>query len=341
VKLGLFVNDVATEDPRYTTTRLALTAARRGHQVWYIGTDGFAYDPDESLRARARRAPEDLEDLEAFLGAIQSEHIERIAVSDLDVLLLRSDPAKDFMERPWAQAVGLTFGELAADRGVTVLNDPAGLCRAVNKLYFQAFPASVRPETLVTRDPEDVRDFVTAHDGRAVIKPVQGSGGQSVFLVSPEDEPNLGQMIEAVARDGYVVVQEQLEAAAQGDLRLFVMDGRPLEVDGRYAAFRRVPAPGEIRSNMTIGGKSVPAEVDDTALGIVEAVGPTLVEDGMFLAGLDIVGDKLMEVNVFSPGGLGSAQEFTGVDFAAVVVDALEAKVSRSGAPVGGRPGPG
>jgi glutathione synthase len=338
VKLGLFVNDIATERPEYTTTRLAQAAARKGHEVWYLDTDGFAYDPDESLRARARRVRDAGDGLEAFLGAVQSEDtpVERIGVSGLDVLLLRSDPAQDFVERPWAQAVGLTFGELAAARGVVVLNDPGGLCRAVNKLYFQAFPASIRPQTLVTRDPEDVRDFVAGHQGRAVIKPVQGSGGQSVFLVAPEDEPNLGQMIEAVARDGYVVVQEQLEAAAEGDLRLFLMDGRPLEVDGRYAAFRRVPPEGEIRSNMSVGGKAVAAEVDDNVLGIAEAVAPTLVEDGMFLVGLDIVGDKLMEVNVFSPGGLGSAQELTGVDFAAVVIDALEEK-AREGAP----PGPG
>ena len=338
MKLGLFVNDVATELPEYTTTRLARAAVRRGHEVFYIATDGFACDPDESLRARARRVQDNGDGLEPFLEAIQSEEtpVERIGVGGLDVLLLRNDPARDFLERPWAQAVGLAFGELAAARGVMVLNDPAGLCRAVNKLYFQAFPASIRPETLVTRDPDDVRDFVVSHQGRAVIKPVQGSGGQSVFLVAPEDEPNLGQMIEAVARDGYVVVQEQLEAAAQGDLRLFVMDGRPLEVDGCYAAFRRVPPKGEIRSNMSVGGKAVAADVDGTALAIAEAVGSTLVEDGMFLAGLDIVGDKLMEVNVFSPGGLGSAQELTGVDFCAEVIEALETKVREAAPPAPG-----
>ena len=130
-------------------------------------------------------------------------------------------------------------------------------------------------------------------------------------------------------RDGYVVAQEYLPAASEGDMRLFLMDGRPLEVDGHYAAFRRVPPEGDGRSNMSAGGTSAPAEVDDTVLALAEAVGPKLVEDGMFLAGIDIVGDKLMEVNVFSPGGLGSAGEFGGVDFAAGVIDALAAKLDK------------
>ena len=329
MRLGLFVNDVATEKAVYTTTRLALAAAEAGHVVWYLGTDDFAYDPDETVRARARRAPAEAKDLEEFLAAVQSEdnEPERIAVDDLDVLLLRNDPADDFLDRPWAQAVGIIFGELAAARGVLVLNDPTGLSRALNKLYFQTFPSSIRPETLVTRDADETKEFVEAHGGRAVIKPLQGSGGQSVFVVVPAEEGNLSQMIEAVARDGYIVAQEYLPAAADGDMRLFMMDGRPLEVDGRYAAFRRIPSEGDARSNMSTGGGSAPAEVDDTVLELAAAVGPKLVADGMFLAGLDIVGDKVMEVNVFSPGGLGSAGEFGKVDFAAAVIDAVAAKL--------------
>ena len=332
MRLGFFVNDVATEKKYFSTTRLARAAALAGHEVWYLDTDAFAYDPDEAVRARARRVPGAGDDTEEFLAGVQDEDgaVDRVDMGDLDVLLLRSDPAVDFQERPWAQAVGIVFGELAAHQGVMVLNDPGGLCRALNKLYFQTFPASVRPETLVTRDAEEARAFVDGHGGRAVVKPLQGSGGQSVFVVAPpEDEANLAQMFEAVARDGYVVVQEQLPAGAEGDLRLFLLDGRPLQVDGSYAAFRRVPAEGEARSNMSVGGESAPAEVDETVLGIAEVVGPRLVEDGMFLVGLDIVGDKLMEVNVFSPGGLGSAEKFTGVDFAAAIIEALEEKVRR------------
>ncbi len=330
MRIGFFVNDVATEKAVYSTTRMARAAADAGHEVWYLGGDDFAYDPDEKVRARARRAPTaGTPDEDAFLEVVQAEDNgpERIAVADLDVLMLRNDPADDFQTRPWAQAVGIIFGELAAREGVLVLNDPAGLSKALNKLYFQSFPARVRPETLVTRDAGEAREFVERHGGRAVVKPLQGSGGQSVFVVVPAEEGNLSQMIEAVARDGYVVAQEYLPAADDGDLRLFLVDGQPLEVDGRYCAFRRLPPEGDARSNMSAGGGAAPAEIDDTVLALAEAVRPKLEADGIFLAGIDIVGDKLMEVNVFSPGGLGSASQFAGVDFAAAVIDAVAAKL--------------
>jgi glutathione synthase len=137
----------------------------------------------------------------------------------------------------------------------------------------------------------------------------------------------MNQMIDAVTRDGYCIAQEYLPAAAEGDVRLFVMNGRPLMHDGKYAAFRRINNSGDMRSNMHTGGKSEPVEIDDQALQLVEMVRLKLVEDGMFLVGLDIVKDKLMEINVFSPGGLGSAQRHTGIDFAPVVIRDIERKV--------------
>ena len=133
-------------------------------------------------------------------------------------------------------------------------------------------------------------------------------------------------MIDAVSRDGYVIAQEYLAAAAEGDMRLFIMNGRPLRCNGRYAAFRRARSGGDMRSNIHAGGKLHKAEVDEQALRIAEIVRPKLVQDGMFLVGLDIVGDKLMEINVFSPGGLGSAQKFEKVNFSRFVIDALERK---------------
>ena len=134
-------------------------------------------------------------------------------------------------------------------------------------------------------------------------------------------------MIDAVIRDGYCVAQEYLPAAPKGDVRLFVMNGRPLKHDGKYAAFRRVNKTGDARSNMHSGGESEPVEVTDKMLRLVEIVRPKLVSDGMFLVGLDIVEDKLIEINVFSPGGLGSSSEFAGIDFCEVVIHDLERKV--------------
>ena len=124
------------------------------------------------------------------------------------------------------------------------------------------------------------------------------------------------------------MAQEYLEAATEGDIRLFVMNGEALQHDGAYAAIRRVNSGPDMRSNISAGGSIAKAEIGETELRLVDMVRPKLIYDGMFLVGLDIVGDKLMEVNVFSPGGLGSAQKVTGVDFCPTVVQALERKVT-------------
>jgi glutathione synthase len=134
-------------------------------------------------------------------------------------------------------------------------------------------------------------------------------------------------MIETVGRDGYIVAQERLAGAEQGDVRLFLMNGAPLIVDGQYAAFRRVNESHDPRSNMRVGGVPEPVEPDRAMLRVVDAVRPKLLADGMFLVGLDIVGDKLMEVNVFSPGGLGTCETLYGVEFTSAVIAALEHKV--------------
>ncbi len=327
MKLCLFVNDVAAESPEYTTTRLAVAAGQRGHDVWYVGAGDFQCADDE-VAARAWHAPDGVTDREGFLSGAAEGARERVSLEDFDILLLRSDPADELPERHWAATAGLMFGDLAAERGVVVLNAPSGLWRATTKLYLESLPRDVRPETVVTRDVEEVRAFVEAHGGRAVLKPLQGSGGEGVFIVTPGGDVNLSQMVEALARDGYLAVQELLPGAEEGDTRLFLLDGKPLRSGDAYAAFRRIPAEGEARSNMSVGATVAPAEIDATILGVAERVGPHLGREGMFLVGLDIIGDRLLEANVFSAGGLRSVQETTGVDFAPIIIEALERKVA-------------
>jgi glutathione synthase len=330
MKIGFVVNDIRTEETGYTTSRLAIAAINLGHEIWVMGVGDLAYDPDDKIRARARSAPKSkYKTTEVYLKDLQGKNAvrKRITVDDLDVLLLRNDPSTDAMSRPWAATAGILFGRLAMRHGVIVLNDPNGLGKAMSKMYFQMFPEEVRPQTLITRDRDEIKTFAKELGGNIVLKPLQGSGGQSVFLVRPHDIPNLNQMIDAVSRDGYVIAQEYLSAAEEGDTRLFLMNGLPLRHKNKYAAFRRVRTGGDMRSNIHAGGKLRAAEIDETALRIAEVVRPKLVMDGMFLVGLDIVGDKLMEINVFSPGGLGSAQKFTGINFSRVVVQALERKV--------------
>jgi glutathione synthase len=330
MRIGFVINDIMTEKAGYTTVRLGLAATNLGHEAWIIGLGDLAYDPDDKIRARALAAPKKkYANTESYLRDLQGKKArsERVTVDDLDVLLLRSDPAEEVGSRAWAASAGILFGRIAMRHGVVVLNDPNGLAKAMNKMYFQTFPEEVRPRTLITRDREEIRSFAEEENGNIVLKPLQGSGGQSVFLVRPEDASNLNQMIEAVSRDGYVIAQEYLPDAARGDTRLFLMNGLPFRHKGKYAAFRRVRTGGDMRSNIHAGGKLAKAEITDTHLRIAEVVRPKLVQDGMFLVGLDIVGDKLMEINVFSPGGLGSARNFEKVDFARTVIHALERKV--------------
>ncbi|HET6352262.1 MAG TPA: glutathione synthetase [Coriobacteriia bacterium] len=329
MKIGFVVNDIATETAGYTTTRMAVAAINRGHEAWVMTPGDFAYDPDEKVKARAVHAPGTKYTTGAsYLSGLRGKNAKtrRITVDDLDVLMLRSDPAQD-VEEPWRQKAGIDFGRLAMRNGVVVLNDPNGLGKAATKMYFQQFPEEVRPRTLITRDRDEIKEFVKNEGGRAVLKPLEGSGGKGVFLVDHASNKNLNQMIDALTRDGYIIAQEYLEEAEQGDTRLFMMNGRPFKFKGKYCAFRRIRQGDDIRSNVHAGGQIAPAEITERELKICEIVRPKLVADGMFLVGLDIVGDKLMEVNVFSPGGLGSAQTFEKVNFAQGVIGAMERKV--------------
>ncbi|MBW2533281.1 MAG: glutathione synthase [Deltaproteobacteria bacterium] len=329
MKIGFVVNDVATEKPGYTTIRLACEATNQGHEAFVFGVGDLAYDPDEAIRARATVAPKrSYKTNETYLADLHGKRAirERITVDELDVMMLRNVPSDDYLARPWASTAATEFGRVAMRQGAIVVNDPNGLAKASSKLYLQLFPEHVRPRTLVTRDSNEIKAFAQ-DEGTIVLKPLQGSGGANVFLVRPEDLPNINQMIDAVSRDGFVIAQEYLPAAAEGDVRLFVMNGRPLQVRGKYAAFRRIRSGGDMRSNLHAGGRLAAAEITDEALRIAEACRPKFIQDGMFLVGLDIVGDKLMEINVFSPGGLGSAQKFANLYFSRHVIEALDRKV--------------
>ena len=329
MKIAFFINDIKTEEVGYTTTRLSFFAHNRDFEVFYITPESFALDPDNMVRARALLPPKrKYKSRENYFRDLQSDKAgrERISVGDLDILMLRNDPSTEPPARAWAAQAGTLFCRAALSQGVVVVNDPVGLTKAMNKMYFQTFPEEVRPQTLITRDRGEIKSFAQEF-GSIVIKPLSGSGGANVFMIRKEDIPNLNQMIDAVIRDGYVIAQEYLTAAETGDTRLFIMNGEPLRHKNRFAAFRRIREGGDLRSNIHAGGKKAKAEIGDVELRIAEIVRPKLVQDGMFLVGLDIVGDKLMEINVFSPGGLGSAESFEKINFCTPVLDALQRKV--------------
>ena len=237
--IAFFVNAMADEYQGYTTTLLAHEASRRGHDVCYVTPEDFVFDVDDRMRAHARFVPAARQPrrrtLARFFKDLQSvaDRTRLVDMTDIDVLMLRNDPSNDAIERPWAEDVGIQFGRRAARQGVLVLNDPGALSQATNKLYFQSFPREVRAETLITRFPSDIKEFAKKHGGKVVLKPLQGSGGQGVFLVNRKSGDNLNQIIEAVSRDGYVIAQAYVRGADKGDIRLFLMNGLPLQVDGK------------------------------------------------------------------------------------------------------------
>ncbi len=339
MRIGFVVNDLPGEAVGYTTTHLALDAFRRGHEINYISLQDFSYDTDEQVHAIAHRPPaRRYRAASTFLGALQSTDaiVDRLSVDQLDVLLLRNDPSQDFFNRPWARLAAINFGRLAMRHGVLVLNDPDGLTHAINKIYLQVFPADVRPDAIITRDRAGILEFAEDHGGCAVVKPLQGSGGRNVFMIRMNEPENINQMISSVLQDGYVIAQEYLPAILEGDTRLFMLNGRILEHEGAMGALRRMRVGGDIRTNLTAGGKGALAEVTDEMMMIAKKVRPQLIRDGMFLVGLDIVGDKIIEINVFSPGALVGAVRLTGVNFMAPIIDSLERKVER----IKAHPGP-
>ncbi len=329
--IAFFVNDMEREFAGYTTTVLAFEAASRGHRICYVTPSDFVLNPDDSLSVHGRFPPKKkYKDRPEFFAMLtgKASKIDVIDMAEVDVLMLRNDPSIDAQASPWAMDVGILFGREAAKRGVIVVNDPDSLSKAINKLYFQSFPVEARAETLITKHSADIKAFAKDHGGQIILKPLQGSGGSGVFKLDTKNASNLNQMIEAIGRDGYIIAQSYVPAAAKGDIRFFLMNGVPLKIGDKYCALRRVASADDIRSNIHAGGTAEAVEIGETELRVAEMIRPKLIADGMFLVGVDIVGNKILEVNVFSPGNLNSCSTLNGVDFAVPIIDSLERKVA-------------
>ena len=328
MRLAFFVLDVATEIDEYTTTRLARAAVQGGHEVFYVGVGDVEHgDSDGQLSARAHRAEFETNDtLASFIKRVKERDAERIVMDYLDALFLRNETVDDMQERPWASPLGVVFGQMLKARGVTVVNDPMSLVRATSKLYLEEFPEKIRPRSLVTRDPDAIERFV-GKVGHCVVKPLYGAKGRNVFMIKDEDEANLAQITEAVLMDGYAIVQEFVDGAEDGDVRIFLLEGRILERDGQLGAFRRVPTGNDPRSNICAGGRMAPCQIGDAERGIVEAMSEKLVADGMWFVGIDVIGDKVVEINADSPGGMQSVEWLYEIDMCPTIIEALERRV--------------
>ncbi len=320
------VNDVHAIQPSQTTA-LLMAAAARNHTVWVAAVGELSCHGGGQPWACAKQLPTaQYHSLAALMTAIATLPWEAIPLNaqTIDILFMRTNPARD-LARSATHQTAIALARLAQDKGVRVINRPDGLIRAATKLYLLELPEFTYPPTLVSQNRAEIFDFIKDLQSPAVLKPLQGTRGNDVFFVSSETDKNLNQMIDVISRQGLVMVQKCIPGAEAGDTRVVVMNGEVLEISGKLAAIHRVPSKGDFRSNIHAGGTAQPGVVTDAMRQVVAAIGEKLVSDGLFLVGLDFMGDQLMEVNVFSTGGLLHAERFTGVDFAEHVIQGVVA----------------
>jgi glutathione synthase len=327
MKICFVVRSIHNQQPNYTTTHLAYEAYRRGHKVVYTTINSFSFTNDQHIRTTGISAGHsDLASRMEFLESVQGEsaHREEVCLTKFDVVFLRYNPHESEGEKERSKNPALEFGRLLKQHGVLVVNDPAGLSRAASKMYLCTLPPEIRAKTLITRSTHKIKEFLRELRKPAIIKPLSGFGGQDVFFVKNIRDININQIISAVSKNGYVMAQEYIPEVKKGDKRLLLLNGAPIIIDGQAAIYRRIAPKGEVRSNIHIGGTRRTAEFTKVEESIAQAIQTKLVSDGLYFVGADIVGDKLLEINVFCPGGITNINELYGINVGRYVIEDLE-----------------
>ena len=289
-----------------STFALALEAQARGHRLYYYGPRDLSLRNSEVL---ARVRPLEVRDARGDHYAVGQVSVYRL--TDADVVLMRQDPPFDMAY------ISATHILERIHPATLVVNDPFHVRNAPEKLFVMQFEG-VMPPTLVSSDREEIRTFRNEHRD-IVLKPLYGNGGAGVFRLKPEDE-NLNALLEmftAVYREP-IVVQRYIPEVRKGDKRIILVDGQPI------GAINRVPAAGEARSNMHVGGRAEPADLTPRDREICGIIGPELQRRGLIFAGIDVIGEYLTEINVTSPTGIQEVKRFGGADGAALIWDAIE-----------------
>jgi glutathione synthase len=317
VRIAFIVADARAQRPTWATAYLARAALRLGHDVAFADVDELTMTADNQVAARVVR-PAAWQTNRALVEALAARDAKASdeVLSGWDVVFLRYNPNRDH--------AGAAPGNPAADfgwrlrlSGVLVVNDPEGMQRAGGRMYLSVLPREIRPRTLITREPAKVKAFLKSLDAPAVLKPLADKerDAEHVFYVARGQVKNLNQIITVLRKTGYLVAQEYLPDAAQGDKRLLLLGGEPIRVGRRVAVYRRVEH--ERRK----------AELTSSDERIVALLRPRLVADGLYLVSVDIVGEKVLEVNVFTPGGFHQNQELYGIDVAEAVLRDLERRI--------------
>ena len=290
-----------------TSFAMLLEGQRRGYQVWYLNEHHLFMD---GARVAARMWPITVRDQSSDWFEV-GEPVDRVLGVD-DLVLMRADPPVD------AAYLHATYLLECAERaGAKVVNRPAALRDFNEKLAIAHFPELI-PETLVASDPGRLRAFVERR-GKAVLKPLDGMGGHSIFLVEAGD-PNLNVIIETLtAGHRLALAQEYLPEISAGDKRVLLVHGRPVDY-----LLARIPGERDFRGNLARGGRGEGRPLGAVDRAIAEAVGPLLVDNGIEFAGLDIIGERLTEINVTSPTCVRELDREFGINIISDLFDVID-----------------
>jgi glutathione synthase len=316
VRIVFAITRAASVDETWTTVHLARIALRRGHAVRFVEPWDFEIDTTGRIVARAHAfdAPTSAEELAAALVYRRADR-RYVDLERADLLLLRAAPLDVDV---------LTVAQLAQDRGVEVVNDPKGLVRVAHKGWVASLADVPKPPTVVTRSRSTAQLFYANQPDGVIVKPARGSGGRHVSRVHPYEGALFDEAFDLarVATDGYVVVQAYVDDEGIGEKRLVWLDG---SVVGGYLRRR---APGEFRHNLKRGGQAEPIEITQTDRQIGRALAPHLLAAGVRLAGLDVIGSHVIEVNTLNPGGAFHTDRLCGTSVGEQILDRLTAGVA-------------
>jgi glutathione synthase len=286
MKLGVVMDPIgAINIKKDSTFEMIWQAQELGWEVHYFELQDLSIDNGVAL-GRSRRVTV-FQNHEKWSELSSPEDMK---LGDLDAILMRKDPPFD-MEYVYATYVL----ELAQNQGALVVNNPQALRDCNEKAYCAWFPQWC-PETLISRREDQMRAFLAKHKD-IILKPLDGMGGVSIFRVQ-SDSPNIGVIIETLTHRGnrFAMAQEFVPEITAGDKRILIVDGEPVPY-----VLARIPAKGETRGNLAAGASGVAQPLSDSNRRLAEAVAPELVKKGILFAGLDVIGDRLTEINVTSP----------------------------------------
>lgn len=295
MRVAIAVNNVAALTSTWTTIHLIDAFLSAGHEVRVVENLEIDIAPSGEQIARAWRLDPPSPGIAAVTRMLQRRTARRtrVPIASCDLLMLRVNPLRTEL---------LTFGFLAEELGVWVVNAPAGLSRTSSKSWLATLSDVKRPQTLITKSRAAAHQFARDLQQTLIVKPMSGSGGRGVFRIPPHRPDLLDRALDQLYYAGHFVMQEYLPQADQGEKRLVWANG---EVVGAYLRQRTA---GEFRHNLKQGSAPHPCAITDSDLALAAAVGPHLMRNGIRIAGMDVIGDYLIEVNTLNPGGVHFAE---------------------------------